>query len=319
MSKRKTSPPIRWEPELLARVVADELERRAKAGEPVLSSRYKRAADPLYELAPEDRAQAFLELDLVTAHKLDLDRALIKAVERAVWSDNAVSEIVLSPATTDREAGADLEPRAKAPRLILRVQPSLPGTDQWAPFLAHEIAHVEDMLDPEFGYSGDRRLRGARSSEFAIRDRYHALWCASIDVRLHKAKLMAAEPVERALSLLLASLRLAPTDAEPIRSWLSECRPDHATLLAIAENPSRISDSCPDVVADDVAQQRTSCPLCDFPAFPKCLDGRELPEAVQAEVRADTPSWSPEDGLCSRCKEIYMACVGHELGGTAWA
>jgi hypothetical protein len=319
MRRGPAAPSIRWEPELLARVVADELERRSRAGQGARAWRYHQAAEPLYALGLEERAQAFFELDLATAEELALDRPLAEAIARAGWPAGAVAEVLLSPAAKPAEMGADLEPRPKEARVILRVGPSLFAEGRGlAQFLAHELCHIADLLDPGFGYTGDRRLRGAATSEITIRDRYRALWCASIDARLHRARRAPAKLLDERITAVLDAFRLDAGDTASIRSWLERAAPSHARLLAIAVRPPELAVECPEVRAMRIVADRTTCPLCTFPEYPACRDGRELPAAVQAAVRIDAPSWSPADGLCSRCTEIYSQAVS-QPGGSAWA
>jgi serine protease AprX len=48
------------------------------------------------------------------------------------------------------------------------------------------------------------------------------------------------------------------------------------------------------------------CPICQRAAAPETLD-RTLEEKLAALVRVNVPGWEPEQGLCSRCLELFRA------------
>lgn len=307
MSGRGRVAPIRWEPELLARAVADQLEREERAGRPALRARYRRAAEPLYALAPDERAAAFHELDLDTARKLGLDEPVAAELAAARRAGAEVVDVVLSPATTAAAAGADLEPRADGPRVIVRAAPSLVGAGEpWIRFLRHELAHVDDLLDPAFGFDGNRRLAGRASAEASTRDRYRALWCASIDARAARAGRLPHTAADASALACARAFALRADDVAALRARLAQERPNHAVLLACAERPAELARWCPGVHPDAARTRRSTCPACSFPAFPVCRDAGDLPPAALAAVRADVPGWDPADGLCDRCREVYL-------------
>jgi len=227
---------VRWEPDLMARAVSDELARHVARGSFVDEQRYRRAADLLYGLPPEQREAEFQALDVRMAREFGLHTGLEDALEQAGWPAGAVAEVVVTPAT-GRGEGADLRPRAGAGAVVLlALEPARLGTRALAPFLRHELMHISDLLDPEFGYDGDRRLGDGVGTEVRVRERYHALWCASIDARLATAGRADPALAEASASRAVRTLGLEPGDLPAAQSWLAE-RPTHSRLRACAESP----------------------------------------------------------------------------------
>ncbi|NUQ72539.1 MAG: hypothetical protein HUU21_03210 [Polyangiaceae bacterium] len=299
------APRLQWEPELLSRIVADELERLAARSERGPLTRYRAAAEPLYALPPSDREAAFYELDLGTVAMLELDRVPLAEIERAKWHPKSIHEVLIGPAAVAREEGADLTPHQRT-RVVMRLRPSRFGDrENLAAFLAHELGHISDLIAPEFGYSGDRLVPTAGSSEHLVRDRYRAMWCASIDLR---RKRIPAPVREERVRAVLKAFGIDDRDAASVGRWLSDPIP-HATLLSCAENPRHLAEVCPGLRGRPDAA-RTRCPICKLPAFPACPPADDLHQAVQSAIRADVPGWSPSDGTCQRCREIYIVLGG---------
>lgn len=294
-----------WEPDLLSRVVADELGRLAAAGRPRLAARYRAAAEPLYAGDPDRRAGAFHRLDLATAERLEIDGTLRVEIAAAGWRTGRPAEVLLAPASREADEGADVTRTADgAGRVEIRLRPSrFADRGGLALFLRHELEHACDLLDPGFGYAGDRTVAGA-ASENLVRDRYRALWCAAIDLRLHRAGRIPASSAAQRLDAAVTLLALPADRAEELRRTLEGARPGHGFLLARALSPHE-----PDPRRAAHAA-RGRCPLCEMPAHGGCRPAGDLPAAVLGAIRAESPDWRPGDGLCDRCREVYLVLGG---------
>ena len=246
MTTASAAPTLRWEPELLARVVSDELEHMAAAGSEPLRLRYRAAAEPLYALAPSEREAAFWQLDLNTAHMLELEQPIVSELSAAKLTGLSISELLLTPASRQEDEGADLTSDEGPGHVTLRIRPSrFTDRDALVHFLRHELAHISDLLEPAFGYDGDRRIIDAISSETLARDRYRTLWCASIDVRLASRRKIPDDQVDTRLADVGVAFGLDPEDREPVRAWMGARLLPHSTLLSCARDPQQLADQCP--------------------------------------------------------------------------
>ena len=286
---------IRWEPELLARVVADALDRAPRAAE-----QYRRAAEPLYALDAAQRASAFYRLDGEFAADLGIARVIEQAITRARFPGREISGLRLAPAARSRDEMADLI----GSRVEIRLRPTrFQNLDGLARLLDHELRHIADLLDPEFGYDGAREVGIESGPEALVRDRYRALWCASIEARLNRT---AAARLPELATLFGVERR----EFERVDNFLRSCRPTHAQLRACAEQPQELAALIPGLRAPAVTAARTRCPLCRMPAFPSARQATDLPPWAVVAVRAQLESWSPEDGLCDRCRELVLSDGG---------
>lgn len=302
---------IHWEPELIARIVADEIDRRALAADDVAVTRYRAALARAYEL-PEGRQRlaVFESVDLEAASVLGLTDVIYREVSSAALGR---LDLIIAPVTSGTQEGADLTPRGRKRTAHLRLRPSrFDDRVGLATFVRHEIGHLRDLLDPAFGCSGEHSLHGHMSSEALIRERYRSLWCASVDARIaaeHRVPLLDEHSHAFAITSLFC---LSAIGAAQVVAWLRQARPAHPILLACAVEPAQVSKYCPGFDAKHVATQRAHCPICRFPAWPAVESAPDLPSSIVSAVHTDLPNWSPDDGMCGRCVEVYSA-----LGGLA--
>jgi hypothetical protein len=55
------------------------------------------------------------------------------------------------------------------------------------------------------------------------------------------------------------------------------------------------------------AQAARPCALCGFPTADAEPDAGGLPPTVRADIVADFPAWTPADGCCRQCADLYRA------------
>lgn len=144
--------------------------------------------DPLYTIADaEVREAAFVALHARWFQRLGRDRPLSEALAERPELEAACDRCVVARARAAPAEAADLlvAPPLR-PTLLVRFTPERLGAPARAlAFLRHELLHVADMLDRDFGYeprlasTDGPRLRDARRAE-----RYRVLWNAHVDGRL---------------------------------------------------------------------------------------------------------------------------------------
>ena len=156
---------------------------------------FRRERDQLYAVDDSDRRDdRFGELHRRWFVRLGAHAAVERAVagRQAIGARLASARVVRAVARADE--GADLVDRIGAasnasPLLVVRLRPStLLDRDALDELLRHDLTHVEDMLDPAFGY--ERSLApsdGGPLGDNILRDRYRVLWDVTIDGRLSRA------------------------------------------------------------------------------------------------------------------------------------
>jgi hypothetical protein len=179
-----------------------------------------------------------------------------------------------------------------------------------AGLLRHEFMHLSDMVDPAFGYSPTLKLPGFNSTQQRItRERYRLLWDITIDGRLFRAGRSASRRnhheaiFHRAFSFWPESRR-----AEVFDSHWNGTAPRHEDLLALAADPRDLSHAVAPLPGG-------LCPLCQFPTF-DWADVRALSAETLAGLRKPFPQWTPEQGVCGRCVEVFELTGKFELPAT---
>lgn len=272
---------------------------------------FRRERDRVYELPDVDRREAdFSALHLRWFAHLGLHQVFDETVAGRGEILDHVTGCRVSRALTKKDEGADLLDPSPAvartgdltPLLMLRLRPAaLLAPEALRTFLAHELAHVADMLDPVFAYervlppSGD-----GPSGDNIRRDRYRVLWDVTIDGRL--ARSGVADPRARdvrRLEFTKTFSMLGDRSRDLFDDWFDRIRPTHAVLVAFAAAPNGTGSTN--------AADSGRCPICRFPVA--SLDpqsGRLSPEA-EALIRSDQPAWNIAQGLCSQCLDLYEA------------
>ena len=272
---------------------------------------FRRDRDRLYGLPDADRREAdFRALHLKWFARLGLHQVIEQTVASRVDILDHVTGCRVSRALTQRDEGADLVDPSPAiaragdviPALALRLRPpALLDPAALATFLAHELTHVADMLDPAFTY--ERALPPSDdgpSGDNILRDRYRVLWDVTIDGRL--ARSGVADPRARDIrrrEFATTFAMLGDDGPRVFDDWFDRIQPTHPALVAFAQEPNGHASTNP---ADS-----GRCSLCRFPVA--ALDGHaeRLSAAAQAILRADFPAWRPEQGLCAQCLDLYEA------------
>lgn len=284
-------PVIRYEPRLLAEVLLPLLGGALRA-------RYDIESGLLYERhPPERRGEAFAALDTRMFEELPQHDLFVGALRDAGPLPGVRELQVCCVAGSDE--GADLNPSGEM--AILRLRPRRVGGDARAlrAFLLHELSHLVDLLDPGFGYRReDPALGEMRSWANLVRDRYRVLWNASVDGRLaRRDETLPGTEEARRSEVRRTFAAIGSDDADSLfeQAWTGRLL-GHAALLAAARHRAAGYSSG--------LQAGGTCPLCDFSAW----DVAAVADAasVATAIRADYPAWSPDEGLCARCLELYQ-------------
>jgi hypothetical protein len=277
---------------------------------PADAQTFRRERDGLYDHVDPDKREAdFRAFHMRWFARLGLHRVIEDIVAPRADILNHVAGCRVSRALIRRDEGADLLDPSPAtarvdvrPTLALRLRPpALLEPATLGTFLAHELMHVTDMLDPAFAY--ERALPPSDdgpSSDNILRDRYRVLWDVTIDGRLARHGRADARTRETRRQEFAATFAMLGDEGPRLfDDWFDRVVPTHPALVAFAQEPNGVGSTNP---ADS-----GRCPLCHFPVA--ALDARPggLSAAAQAIVCDEYPAWSPDQGLCPQCLDLYEA------------
>jgi hypothetical protein len=277
---------------------------------PADAQAFRRERDHLYDQADPDRREAdFRAFHMRWFARLGLHRVIEDIVAPRADILNRVAGCRVSRALIRRDEGADLLDPSPAtaradvrPTLALRLRPpALLDPATLGAFLAHELTHVSDMLDPVFGY--ERALPPSDdgpSSDNILRDRYRVLWDVTIDGRLARRGLAGARVRETRRQEFAATFAMLGEEGPGVfDDWFDRVEPTHRALVAFAQAPNGVGSTNP--------TDSGRCPLCHFPVAALDPSPGRLSAAAQAIVRDEYPAWRLEQGLCAQCLDLYEA------------
>lgn len=317
---------IHYDPLLTEAVVLQEIARRQELGDPALFREYHVAADPLYHRRPDTRDAAFQRLHAHFFATLGFAEILRAQLREFPSIETQASEVVVALAIGSHEEVADLslvEANGNgdpAKRVGIRLTSDrfldLPTLQR---FLRHELLHVVDLLDPDFGYKGEVRLAATSpAEENIIRNRYRLLWCLSIDARLEcRDGQPLADRDTRRREFDAQYRKFAPAVREAIfeRLWRPEPLP-HCLLLEMATGSEGLLRLAGEASQPGSGTPRRAplpgspCPLCRFPSYHFIEDESLLDRGLVTQIHQNFPHWTMDDGLCERCLEVYALRAG---------
>jgi hypothetical protein len=266
-------------------------------------ARFNRHREKLYDvLDPDERNAAFFRLHLEWFREWGLETLLSGPLNYFALLPNALKVLAFRKSRGRNDEGAELyvneggERRgvvAMRPERLLR-EPELCG------FLYHELTHLQDMVDPAFGYLLELPMSGTFISQQRVaRERYRMLWDVTIDGRLtRKGWQTVATKDQRQQEFTRTFAFWSEVEQREVFETLwSAAAPTHQMLA--------------DLVCDPRHAQETAgpgpgapCPLCGFPTFAWAAT-TSLAEPTINTIRSEFPHWTPEQGACARCAEIY--------------
>lgn len=288
---------------------------------------FHRERDGLYDLTdPETQEAAFRNLHAAWFVRLGLDRPIQQALSERPRVAVSVHRCAVTAARSKKDECADLfvspaeEGGSEVARRAVGIQvrpESLLDSDRLLDLLRHELLHVEDMLDPNFGYEPALpRSEVGPAYDRLLQDRYCALWDATIDGRLLRAGLAPASVRDRRLQDFARAFPMfgerTPVAFSQFFDGVSQT---HADLMAFAQDPDaaliedRAYPPTPNSPAGAYRGGRRGgrCPVCRFPTYDFEPEPERLPPDLIAQVREDFPTWRPAQGICPQCADLYRA------------
>lgn len=302
---------IRFDPGLVEEMVFLELKRLEEGGQQGIAREFHERRARLYELSEPGEGEGFfrrmaresfrsLGLEGLFTARMEEFPALAQRLEavvvRRVWSRKEEEvELYRDPAggQAGRKAAATLAARLLAGRCLDR--------SRFTAFLRHEWMHIDDMLDPGFAYSPERALGGESEMEDdLVRERFRLLWDLWVHGRMRRREwpTLASDETRR-WQFDRAFRFLKPLERERIfGETLARSRFTQGELLEQARDQRLLKA---------LGAGGVRCPLCRFPALEGVTDWKGAGAAVARTIRAGHPEWSPAQGACRQCFDLYSA------------
>lgn len=303
---------VRYHPELIEQSVWLAVRREAS-----LEHELHRDVDPIYKSFTGDaREQRFQHTFAGWFARLRLDAFVDEALSHFSRIVHELRECIVRPAVRRKSEGAELfVPAESAPQqgtLAIQLCPeSLINTEGARDGMLRELQHVEDMLDPAFGYEREV-IDGLPSHRQVTLERYRLLWDIRVERILTKQGLIArSHPTklrERFAQAFMVA-QISPPDGLFDRLWEQDVGA-HSDLFTWSNDPRAWFESLTGQVrARNTRALGDPCPICTFPTF----DWFPLTEPVQQELvarlRRARAGWDVSDGMCRQCAETYLSGV----------
>ena len=200
------------EKRMTERIVRQKMDDALRQGDTALQDAYHAQADELYERPERGR-----EGEFATMHARLFEEWGFVALFRDLLAEfpalsAATQQVFVASAASKQDESVDLDRKTDAAddsaddakpaqrRVIGNrlTQPRFSDVDGLRRHLRHEWTHLDDMLNPEFSFTG-RSPWGhlPPSEENVLRERYRAFWCASIDGRIEQSGRDPEQPKTR--------------------------------------------------------------------------------------------------------------------------
>lgn len=274
---------------------------------------FERERNRLYEITDlEERERAFHDLHRTWFPRLRLADEIEKALHEQGLTTSVLKTCVIACASGKKEEGADLlvsnedgleEKDRRTLRLLLRPQ-SLLDTPSLRIFLRHELFHIRDMVDPDFGYKPALPAAEAGPThDLMMRDRYRSLWDTTIDGRMDRRGWATGTIRAERINDFARSFPMFGEETARMFSRFFDHEPHtHAEFVAFASDPRAVLEG-----PRAAAQPGSRCPLCHFPSYVFEPNPDGLSAETTREIYQDFPRWRPAQGLCLQCADLYRA------------
>lgn len=298
---------LRYDEDLVESVVFLCSTGRRAGVPPMQVARFNREREKLYSiLDPDQRNTAFFRLHLDWFLEWGLEKVLGGLVSEFSLLPTALGLLAFRKARGKGDEGAELYVSAETGRnAVVAVRPERFESDgRLRGFMRRELMHLQDMVDPAFGYSPDLHLPGQTPARQRLtRERYRLLWDITIDGRLANSGRGTMDRREQHRILFDRAYGFWSAERrEDVFETLWQGRtPQHGALVALASDPR-------EVISSHAPLPGACCPLCCFPTF-RWADSSQLSAPVLALISREFPRWTPEQGLCGRCLAVYGALL----------
>ncbi len=266
-------------------------------------SRFQLERERLYAIRdPDERSAAFFTLFLKWFCEWGGEDRLKRPLKEFPLIGRSLNILAFRRALKGSDQGAEMFVHSSGEKNgVIALQSEMFEQDERLDrLLRHELTHLNDMLDPAFGYSPEFTLPQQRGAQQRLTlMRYRLLWDVTIDGRIlnsGRATLGTREQrwgeFNRAYGFWSEEQR-----KETFEKLWTDRNPKHEKLLAMASDPR-------DLQHHSGMLPGAPCPLCTFPTF-EWMDAASMQPSTIETISAQFPKWTHEQGACKRCVEIY--------------
>lgn len=261
---------------------------------------------------PDERNTAFFKVHFTWFREWGWEERLTGILPEYPLLPGALALLAFRQARSPGEEGAELyvSDGVRRSMVALRLQ-SMERDGPLQRLLRHEFMHLHDMVDPAFAYSPQVRLPDYNSTQQRlVRERYRLLWDITIDGRLTRLGHEGMSGIEPHQSAFERAFSFWPEDRrrEVFKNFWNQSAPKHEELMRLASDPRDRGHA-------QEPQPGGACPLCHFPTFEWANAAALAPDTLDA-LRHQFPQWSPAQGACKRCAEIYEIAGKFEMPAT---
>jgi hypothetical protein len=294
---------LRYEEDFVEEAVLLCARGRRKGASSLHVARFHYEREKLYQiLDPDERNAAFFRLHLEWFREWGLETSLTGLLDEFPFLPKALDVLAFRKSRGKNDDGTELYVNEAGNRSgVVALRPERLARDQQLrAFLRHELTHLQDMVDPAFGYRPELPLAGAFVSQHrAAQERYRLLWDVTIDGRLTSGLRDTVATKDQRLAEFAAAFAFWPEakQRETFEALWSNSAPTHQMLVELVCDPRQAQ-------ANVGPRPGAPCPLCGFPTF-AWATAASLSERAMSSIRSEYPHWTPEQGACARCSEIY--------------
>lgn len=322
---------IRFQPALLQEVIDSFAEKTEREGDPTYFNEFHEFADPVYEkFSLDDREPEFKKLYQHLFAKWGFAEILRDAFEEFPLLQEKIGIVLVRGVLKEDQEGVDILRKwgiveAKLAKQFeekgqkgvgIKLVPRRFYDPAITKYLRHELTHISDMLDENFGYDADTKVGLNPGEEHLILNRYRVLWSLHVDSRILRS---GKEPVfskeYRFREFRSWYRKILPGQVESVFEglWQADYL-THAELVEMASDTTRVIERAIEVEDSEVPDVPTKpmllpgfpCPLCRFPTYSWVENLDEIVESFVLDfIRENHPGWDVEYGACDRCVEVY--------------
>ncbi|MCF6149888.1 MAG: hypothetical protein E3K37_14640 [Candidatus Kuenenia sp.] len=310
---------IEFDPGLIGEVLFKEMQTREEQGDTQLTEEYHSLVDPVYEnFSIEDRPKQFRKIEWDFFKKLGFVALIENALNEFPEFEDSVAGMVVVKAKSTHDEGSNLikgldDEEAKRKIKVKLLLERFHDQSYLQKFMRHELMHISDMLNDRFGYR-DEVLAGNPMEQSIITERYSTFWDIFVDSRLIRDGKETIGSRDSRYEEFAALYMGFPeeTNREIFDKLWDDENHTHGSMLELAKDVNKVIEIAKDNLPEDMRRKKkvllpgSVCPLCQFRTYSWVDNLEKDPEIVQV-IKSDFPDWSPEDGACDRCVEMYKS------------
>lgn len=314
---------ILYDTKLTEAVVRQEVEKKEREGDVSLMEEYHKEVDPIYEIDDViDREEEFDKLyEKFFLDNLGYEKVIKEVFDEFPFLSEKISDIYINMDLAREEANLmkkDPDEPGNLRKIKFKMRPEIfNDKNELRKSIRHELMHVKDMLDDDYGYDTKVAAGLNTTEENFVRDRYKIFWDIYIDSRLIREGRETMETKEKRFAWFSGIYRKIPVEQKVVmfdNFWNKE-KITHQEILDMATDMMKAVPLLGGDAADAELEKEKqtywsgrSCPLCNFPTH-KWADDINLEDEkaikLKDAIKADFPKWTAEEGVCERCAELY--------------